>query len=668
MKKILVFLMIFSLPLWAGTFEKTLEKYRSPAVDSEAHLLSNFDFTCANTTFVLSGKVAALKAGDQEVGFVFEGEGSIAVKLAEGPWYRGNVTTLWEDFATKPDENDQIRDTFKRALFFTNQIPDKLFKGEATSPEGLADVMKKQFERLEDSPYGLPDHDIALTTFNPHPKQVIWALLDGGSSDGSYYCDPNYDNLEFYGHWTKTKYGYGMKPAINQVVNFQPRKHPKLPFLQTDIDIEVVSRDNEFITEKTTMEITSGTNGLQLVRLDLVNGTSRVYTLWNKRSDPFTVTAVKDAEGKVLPFSHRYDQLIVKLPRALKRGDTFRFTVEAEGNLLKNFFGDSYRVLGNFSYMPQPDLSQVHATFHSIVKVKDPYIAMGTGVNIKRWKEGDMNCLETREERPISFPFLIVGNFEITEKKKKDYDVKVYSYVMGKEKAGKRLVKNALAILDFYSNGMVTFPYKELEVVEIPYQRHFFWQAPAGITEVTSEAFNPIGGDESDIDTWFRRWFSNGQNARFAHELGHQWFGNLVGMSTDYDNWFSEAFAEYLSYMFMKDGAKDKTKAKQVKDNWKNMTKECGDKGTVYGATSASNYYTCLIYGKGPYVMQALRDEIGDEAFFKFMKIITTAAAKKNMKAITEDFILIINHVTGKDYRGWFDKYIFGEEIPEWKS
>jgi hypothetical protein len=483
---------------------------------------------------------------------------------------------------------------------------------------------------------------------------------------------------EQFGHWDKwTNYGYVFyyqDVLINQPVNFDLRRRPIPPAVQTDVDIEMVSKDNLFMTEKTTTEITSGRNGLRAVTFNLLNGRSEQYKRWDERDDPFVVKSVKTTSGLALGYSHKYDELLVLLPQTLMAGQKISLQIEAEGNLLKNYDGDSYLVLGNMWYFPQMGILSMRAPFHSIVKVKDPYIPLGCGVNLRRWKEDDLNCVETREVKPMAFPFLVVGKFDVAEEQKEGYDLKVYSYAMSKRRGAKALLRNGLAILDFFSNGMEPFPYKELEVVEIPYYRHFFWQAPAGLVEITSEGLNPIGGDDSDLDTLIKRYARKGQNARYAHEIAHQWFGNLVSFATMYDNWLSESFAEYLSYMFMAEGAKEKRKAKIQLREWQIDAEECSDKSSVYGAGSlggspaTERCYTQLLYGKGPYVLHGLRQEIGDDNFKKLFYFVTTQAAKKeDMKVITEDIILFVNHLTGKDYHEWFDRYIFGTETPKVK-
>jgi aminopeptidase N len=305
-----------------------------------------------------------------------------------------------------------------------------------------------------------------------------------------------------------------------------------------------------------------------------------------------------------------------------------------------------------------------------VIKVADPYIPIAAGRTVRRWQEEGLNCLESDEPRPLAFPFAVVGKFEVSEKETERFDLKVYSYAMGKERGAKNLIRNGLAVLDFYSNGMVPFPYGELEVIEIPYFRHFFWQAPAGIVEITSEGLDPFGGDSSDLNTLIKRYASKGQNSRYAHEIAHQWFGNVVSWGSPHDNWLSESFAEYLSYMFMSQGAKDSRRAAVQLKEWKIDVDECSEFSSIYGASALNGSprhqqcYTQLLYGKGPYVLHALRQDMGDEAFKKMLFFLTTQAAKKNIKAVTEDIVLFVNALTGADYHDWFSRYVYGLEVP----
>ena len=657
------------------SFHDRLAALSAPRLVGEPHAVAGLTFTSGHTTFTLDGAAQTVSAGGETVGFAFAGGGTASIALQRGPFYQANVTNLKENLGEAPTEAGTWAHEFDRALFLTNRLPTGLDTGEAAGGDELtelAEVVDAVLDRWQQTPYQGLDHVLAWQLLAEPRGESALVLLEGGGRDAFFQHDGEAGEDRF-GLWKKARgidalYVEGL---VYQPVDFDPRLRPEPPIVQTAIDVELVSTDNEQLRERTTTTLVAGRSGLGVVALALINGRDERYRPWDERSDPFTVTSVVDGNGEALEFSHKYDELLVRMPHPLRQGEVVTLTVLAEGRLLKNYRGDSYRVLGNMAWYPQLDVTATHATFHSVVKVADPWIAIGCGRNIRRWQEEGLNCLETREERRIAFPLLVVGKFEEHAEEKAEYVLKVYSYVMSKERGAKNLMRNGLAILDFYSNGMHDYPYGELEVVEIPYFRHFFWQAPAGVVEITSEGLNPAGGS-SERDALIRRYASKGQNARYAHEIAHQWFGNLVPWGADHDNWLSESFAEYLSYMFMLDGAKDKRKAKAQFAAWEADVRECADTSSIYGATALQwggngRCSTQLLYGKGPYVLHALREDMGEENFAKMLYFLTAQAAKKEMKVITEDVILFANHLTGRDYHDWFDRYVYGTEVPEVK-
>jgi hypothetical protein len=490
-----------------------------------------------------------------------------------------------------------------------------------------------------------------------------------------FFYDPVGQRQEIYGRLKKESGVGGSFHYVDLVVQlpagFDLKNRPEQRLVQTAIDLELVSTDNEMATEITTTTVTAGAEPVRLISFSLFNGRSERYRPWDDQEFPIVVKRVTDSSGTELEFSHKYNELLILLAETLDPGSSVTVTVEAEGGFLKNFSGDAYLVLGNMAYLPQLDIYDTAATFHSVVKVKEPFIPMACGRTVRRWTEDGMNCVESLEDKPISFPFVVVGKFVVTEESRAGFDLKVYSYASAKKRGAKNLIRNGLAVLDFYSNGMEPFPYKELEVIEIPYYRHFFWQAPAGLVEITSEGLSPLSGDSSDLNTIIKRYASKGQNSRYAHEIAHQWFGNLISWGTPYDNWISESFAEYLSYLFMSEVAKDKNKAKVQLREWQTDVDECSEFASVYGASALNGdpahqqCYTQLLYGKGPYVLHALRQEMGDANFKKMLYFLTAQAAKKpGMKVVTEDIILFASALTGEDYHPWFDRYIYGTDVP----
>lgn len=667
---------VAAAPAAAARLGAVCEILRAPVIAEDRHPVKDMELAAGNAKLTFDGTVETVVAGGLRLGFAFSGSGTIAVAVEPGPFHRANLSTL--DAEVGFDGEGPYTRRFEQALILADPLPEGIAPDTLSGETELGEVLRKGLEWWSETRYPQLDHVLAPIVLDDLGGRHVLAFLWGGDGpDLVYAYDDTYDREEQLLRWDKSTFGGRsvrfLRPLLTQPAGFDPRGRPQSTVRQVEVDLDLVSPDNELLRERTTTEIEAGRSGIQVVTFSLLNGRSQRPEPWDERDDPFVVSSVRTADGAELELehSHRYDQLMVKLPEPLRIGQRVRLVVEAEGRLLKNYSGDSYLVLGNMPYFPSLDIYDVHGPFRSKVVVAEPYVPLASGETVRRWSEEGLNGVESSEEEPISFPFVIVGKFAIHEKSRGGYNIRVYSYAMGKQRGAEALARNGLAILDFYSNGMHDFPYGELEVVEIPYFRHFFWQAPAGVVEITSEGLNPIAGDMSDVDTLLRRYASKGQNARYAHEIAHQWFGNIVSWGTPYDNWLSESFAEYLSYLFLTEGGREKRKAKAQFREWEVDARECSDRASIYGATSLGgslqnrSCYTQLLYGKGPYVLHALRLEIGDEQFKKMLHLLTAQAAKKQVKVTTEDVVQLVSVVAGRDMRPFFDRYVYGTEIPE---
>jgi len=658
-----------------GTLSPALESLAKPTMAGNAETVEAFEFRYGNAVFTIDGEVEGVLGAETVVGFAFKGRATMAINIPAGPFHQANLTTIKDEVGAKSISGGAFTTEFEGGVFFTNHVPKGLFGGEDVTSSRLADIVNRSVERWGQTRYTGMDHLWASYVFEKTSQPVVAAVLWKGSDDALFLYDPVGQHQELYGKLKKESgvggsYHY-LDVVVQQPAGFDLKTRPQPVLVQTAIDLELVSLDNESAIETTTTTLVAGAEPVRLVNFSLLNGRSERYRPWDDQAFPIVVNKVTRDDGIELEFSHKYNELLILLPEALDAGAAVTLTVVAEGGFLKNFSGDAYLVLGNMAYLPQLEIYDTAASFHSVVKVKEPFIPMACGRTVRRWSENGLNCVESLEEKPISFPFIVVGDFVMTEKQHQGYDIKIYSYASAKKRGAKNLIRNGLAVLDFYSNGMEPFPYNELEVIEIPYYRHFFWQAPAGLVEITSEGLSPLSGDSSDLNTIIKRYASKGQNSRYAHEIAHQWFGNLISWGTPYDNWISESFAEYLSYLFMSEGAKDKTKAKVQLREWQTDVDECSEFSSIYGASALNGdpahqqCYTQLLYGKGPYVLHALRQEMGDQNFKKMLYYLTTQAAKKpGMKVVTEDVILFASTLAGKDYHPWFDKYIYGTEVP----
>jgi hypothetical protein len=112
-----------------------------------------------------------------------------------------------------------------------------------------------------------------------------------------------------------------------------------------------------------------------------------------------------------------------------------------------------------------------------------------------------------------------------------------------------------------------------------------------------------------------------------AHETAHQWWHGLVGSDSRDHPYVDEALAQYSSLLYLEDryGAAraEKDGNANVKMNYQTMRmigKPDAPADQPVASFTAGVQYAGVIYGKAPYFYKAVRDAIGDAAFFAAMK------------------------------------------------
>ena len=99
-----------------------------------------------------------------------------------------------------------------------------------------------------------------------------------------------------------------------------------------------------------------------------------------------------------------------------------------------------------------------------------------------------------------------------------------------------------------------------------------------------------------------------------AHELGHQWWGNLVTCASFHDIWLNEGFARFSESIW-----EEETGGFQAyKDYW--QSRSYFGPGTIYVEepnTASQIFNLNLTYNKAGWVVHMLRGVLGDSLFLK---------------------------------------------------
>jgi aminopeptidase N len=165
----------------------------------------------------------------------------------------------------------------------------------------------------------------------------------------------------------------------------------------------------------------------------------------------------------------------------------------------------------------------------------------------------------------------------------------------------------AQALQDF-SRRYAPYPYTELDLVATPTMALGI-EYP-GMIAITSRPVSP-GQDYLE--------------ATVAHEVGHQWFYNLVGSDQLDSPWMDESLTQFVTMQYFADkygAAGEQGFRSSLQGRWD----EIGDAAIPIGkpvVDYTAQQYSAIIYGRGGLFFDALKDKMGSRAFDKFMQDYT---------------------------------------------
>jgi len=148
-----------------------------------------------------------------------------------------------------------------------------------------------------------------------------------------------------------------------------------------------------------------------------------------------------------------------------------------------------------------------------------------------------------------------------------------------------------------------------------------------------------------------------------AHELGHQWWGDLVTCRDFHHIWLNEGFASYCEALWQESLGGPAAYHADI-----DLNRFLGP-GSVYvpDATNESRIFDSnLSYNKASWVLHMLRHVLGDATFFAALHAYGTTWGYRS--ATTEDFRDVCETVSGRNLHPFFQQWIYGEYYPTYRS
>ncbi len=333
---------------------------------------------------------------------------------------------------------------------------------------------------------------------------------------------------------------------------------------------------------------------------------------------------------------------------------------------------ETYLFTQNAFWYPAPS-EEDYFTCRMKLVIPPEYKCVATGQMVDKWEWEEMDDVVEIEKagsgvyvfesrKPVKYMAFIMGKFD---RQREDTDpIPIQTYISNEVMSvSQNLFDQAKDILDYYIRSFGPFPFDKLGVV-LRVWPSVGGHSPASFIVLNEMAWVgerhlPLSFDTPvslfDWDEFF-----------LSHEIAHQWWGQGVSYYSYRDQWLSEGLAQFASASYLREKYGERAYADILK-KFNRWTQKKSNKGAIILGARLSYYdyeaYQAIIYNKAAMVLMMLQDFIGKETFFRGLREFFETY--KFNPARTQNFIRVMETVSGRDlgdfFRGWF----YSHELPE---
>lgn len=376
----------------------------------------------------------------------------------------------------------------------------------------------------------------------------------------------------------------------------------------------------------------------------------------------FEPLAVRRPDGRGLEFRHAPEtgELLVALDAPVRAGERVRVVVDAAftpacpepsgcitDDLLRHVAEPGWYPLS--AQFPLSDRFRVSLRVGTAVDE----VASGAGERLGEEVEGDRRFAAFRSEIPTVLTAFAIGEYRMERLGGGPGDATVVELFAPPDTpgGGRRLGEIALDVTGFYAELLGPFPFRRLGVTAISDL------AGAGIgpqaNVLIPDTLWRIPGDRPEFDLVRRV---------VAHEIGHQYFFNLVAVSETADAWLSEGFAEYVATRYSERVTGRPDHARLNYWGYVLGVPPIADVALWDEDVAASPHYFEIVYQKGSAVLDLLRRRLGGAAFDRALAAYVEAFADEI--ATTPELERFLAEYTGERLDTFFEQWVYRAGFP----
>ena len=140
-----------------------------------------------------------------------------------------------------------------------------------------------------------------------------------------------------------------------------------------------------------------------------------------------------------------------------------------------------------------------------------------------------------------------------------------------------------------------------------------------------------------------------------VHELAHQWFGDDIAVQGWRDIWLNEGFATFMEWRWTETHG-GRSAAALLENYYDNVAASSDFWEVVVADPGAAKIFDSAIYGRGAMTLQALRNRVGDRAFWTILR--TWIREQRGGNGASEEFEELAARVSGQDLGSFFTAWL----------
>ncbi|MCL1467975.1 M1 family metallopeptidase [Argonema galeatum] len=300
------------------------------------------------------------------------------------------------------------------------------------------------------------------------------------------------------------------------------------------------------------------------------------------------------------------------------------------------------------------------ATSEIRVRVPKPLIAISNGELIHTEDVGEDKIYHwlQKEVHPTYLMTLAVGDFaEIQD----TWNSKPVTYYVekGREEEARLTMGKTPRMIEFFSEKF-GYPYPFPKYAQVCVDDFIFGGMENTSTTLLTDRC--LIDERASLD-------NRGSESLVAHELAHQWFGDLVVIKHWSHAWIKEGMATYSEVLWTENeyGLEDAAyyRLNEARNYFIEDSSRYRRPIVTHVYREAIELYDRHLYEKGACVYHTIRAELGDELFFRAIHTFVQDNAHKTVETV--DLLRAIEKTTGRNLLFLFDQYVYRGGHPDYK-